>query len=322
MKVWGGLLIDCNCVAIAHKLGELLFVESEARPGFISPSFVSKEMRKLFSLATFFRLISSDFSFGPKEAEKQTKTFKKSKSWLTTTVNAWLQRVYQRCTEGKRALKSTRKKLFSFMANFRITHNENQRMKICFCSDMDKSVLLNNFEKRGWIQVTADDDWNFYWAGTQTCRNIFSVDSGYRMHDNQWVYWLVINDCWQRLSCSRIINHFPNHYELSRKDLLVKNIKRYRKDLERDGSSLAEKTCEAGVGGPKYLYLDFIPVTFVLPAGEFSSFSFTFDWSQMLSVHIKITTCLLRNIARTRKARGSWSRLASRRAREFFSSTN
>lgn len=70
----------------------------------------------------------------------------------------------------------------------RITHNnENHQrmMKICFCTDMDKSVLLNNFEKRGWAQVTADDDWNFYWAGTQTCRNIFSVDSGYRMHDNQ-----------------------------------------------------------------------------------------------------------------------------------------
>ena len=50
---------------------------------------------------------------------------------------------------------------------------------------MDKSVLLNNFEKRGWAHVMADDDWNFYWAGTQTCRNIFSVDSGYRMHDNQ-----------------------------------------------------------------------------------------------------------------------------------------
>uniref|UniRef100_A0A8W7PW63 Polyglutamylase complex subunit TTLL1 n=1 Tax=Anopheles coluzzii TaxID=1518534 RepID=A0A8W7PW63_ANOCL len=106
----------------------------------------------------------------------------------------------------------------------------------------------SNFEKRGWVQVTADDDWNFYWAGTGTCRNIFSVDSGYRMHDNQ------------------LINHFPNHYELSRKDLLVKNIKRYRKDLERDGNPLAEKT-EANIpGGSKYLYLDFIPITFVLPA--------------------------------------------------------
>jgi tubulin polyglutamylase TTLL1 len=64
----------------------------------------------------------------------------------------------------------------------------------------------------------------------------------------------------------RLINHFPNHYELSRKDLLVKNIKRYRKDLERDGSPLAEKVNDGGICGPKYLYLDFIPVTFVLPA--------------------------------------------------------
>lgn len=62
----------------------------------------------------------------------------------------------------------------------------------------------------------------------------------------------------------RIINHFPNHYELTRKDLLVKNIKRYRKDLEREGNPLAER----GSGSGKYLHLDFIPVTFVLPAGK------------------------------------------------------
>lgn len=67
-----------------------------------------------------------------------------------------------------------------------------------------------------------------------------------------------------------MINHFPNHYELSRKDLLVKNIKRYRKDLERDGSALAEREKEKSdaPGGNKYLHLDFIPVTFVLPAGR------------------------------------------------------
>ena len=41
--------------------------------------------------------------------------------------------------------------------------------------------------------------------------------------------------------CFRIINHFPNHYELTRKDLMVKNIKRYRKDLEKEGNPLAEK---------------------------------------------------------------------------------
>ncbi|KDR22678.1 hypothetical protein L798_12812, partial [Zootermopsis nevadensis] len=118
------------------------------------------------------------------------------------------------------------------------------RMRVTYCTDLDKSVLISNFEKRGWSQVGPENDWNLYWAGTHTCRTLFSVDSGYRMTDNQ------------------IINHFPNHYELSRKDLLVKNIKRYRKDLEREKDPLAER----GEIPSRYLHLDFIPVTFVLPA--------------------------------------------------------
>lgn len=60
-----------------------------------------------------------------------------------------------------------------------------ERVKIAYCTDMDKSVLISNFEKRCWQAVSADDDWNFYWASATTCRNIFSVESGYRMHDNQ-----------------------------------------------------------------------------------------------------------------------------------------
>lgn len=52
----------------------------------------------------------------------------------------------------------------------------------------------------------------------------------------------------------RVINHFPNHYELTRKDLMVKNIKRYRKDLAKDGNPLAERD-ENGV----FKHLDFIP---------------------------------------------------------------
>ena len=35
---------------------------------------------------------------------------------------------------------------------------------------------------------------------------------------------------WQR------INHFPNHYELTRKDLLIKNLKRAKKQLEKEVS--------------------------------------------------------------------------------------
>ena len=47
-----------------------------------------------------------------------------------------------------------------------------------------------------------------------------------------------------RLNDNQIVNHFPNHYELTRKDLIVKNIKRYRKELEREGSWLASKDNE------------------------------------------------------------------------------
>uniref|UniRef100_A0A669Q839 Tubulin tyrosine ligase like 1 n=1 Tax=Phasianus colchicus TaxID=9054 RepID=A0A669Q839_PHACC len=115
--------------------------------------------------------------------------------------------------------------------------------KVKWVTDIEKSVLINNFEKRGWIQVAENEDWNFYWMSVQTIRNVFSVETGYRLSDDQ------------------IVNHFPNHYELTRKDLMVKNIKRYRKELEKEGSPLAEKD-ENG----KYIYLDFVPVTFMLPA--------------------------------------------------------
>lgn len=39
----------------------------------------------------------------------------------------------------------------------------------------------------------------------------------------------------------RIINHFPNHYELTRKDCMVKNLKRYRKEKEKDSGAVASK---------------------------------------------------------------------------------
>jgi len=31
------------------------------------------------------------------------------------------------------------------------------------------------------------------------------------------------------------VNHFRNHYELTRKDLMVKNLKRHKKQLEKEG---------------------------------------------------------------------------------------
>lgn len=119
-----------------------------------------------------------------------------------------------------------------------------------FCTDFEKSIVINTFKRRGWTQVTPDEDWHIYWSNTVNCRSLFNVDNACRLSDNQ------------------LVNHFPNHYELVRKDLLAKNIKRYRKELEREGSGLAEK-CEVILPGgqvvTRYAYLDLIPTTFVLP---------------------------------------------------------
>ncbi|XP_061435000.1 polyglutamylase complex subunit TTLL1 [Lethenteron reissneri] len=115
--------------------------------------------------------------------------------------------------------------------------------RVKWATDVEKSVLVNNFEKRGWVQVAPDEAWNVYWASVQSTRGIFSLETGFRLADDQ------------------LVNHYPNHYELTRKDLMVKNIKRYRRDLERDGSVVAERD-DTG----RYLHLDFVPVTFLLPA--------------------------------------------------------
>jgi tubulin polyglutamylase TTLL1 len=64
----------------------------------------------------------------------------------------------------------------------------------------------------------------------------------------------------------RLINHFPNHFELTRKDLMVKNIKRWRKDMEKEGNPIAEKDA-----GGNYVYMDMVPMTYVLP-GDYTIF--------------------------------------------------
>ncbi|ORY36702.1 tubulin-tyrosine ligase [Rhizoclosmatium globosum] len=63
-----------------------------------------------------------------------------------------------------------------------------------------------------------------------------------------------------------IINHFPNNLELTKKDLMVKNIKRYRKDLEKALANNAPST-------------NFLPITFTLP-GDYNLFVEEFKKNQ------------------------------------------
>ncbi|XP_069382159.1 probable tubulin polyglutamylase TTLL9 isoform X2 [Paralichthys olivaceus] len=88
-------------------------------------------------------------------------------------------------------------------------------------------------QRPGWVEVKDDGEWDFNWCDVGWLRENF---------DNSYMEEHVR------------VNHFRNHYELTRKNLMVKNLKRYRKNLERDVGYMEASKC------------DFFPSTFALPS--------------------------------------------------------
>lgn len=103
-----------------------------------------------------------------------------------------------------------------------------------------RNVVYDALKCRGWKEVgpNADSykdqelDWDIIWADREWIREVFDT-----IH----------------LESHQKVNHFRNHYELTRKDSMARNIKRHKRTLSRNG-----KTAEA----EKY---NFIPMTFTLP---------------------------------------------------------
>uniref|UniRef100_A0A8C5QFN5 Tubulin--tyrosine ligase-like protein 9 n=1 Tax=Leptobrachium leishanense TaxID=445787 RepID=A0A8C5QFN5_9ANUR len=88
-------------------------------------------------------------------------------------------------------------------------------------------------QRPGWMEVKDEGEWDFYWCD---------------------VIWLRENFDHIYLEEHVRINHFRNHYELTRKNLMVKNLKRFRKQLERESGKSVAAQC------------DFLPKTFDLPS--------------------------------------------------------
>ena len=130
--------------------------------------------------------------------------------------------------EQKESLRDERAKL-----RVERSGHQNARVKLGWKSDLNKDVIIQNFTDRFWEETDDDDDWNIFWASVNTIRQIFSGKSYIKLTDYQ------------------ILNHFPNFYELTRKDLMAKNIKKYKKLLLKEGKSVD--------------HLDFLPLTYVLP---------------------------------------------------------
>ena len=80
--------------------------------------------------------------------------------------------------------------------------------RVKFATDMEKSVLMNNFEKRGWLQTTAEaGDWNFYWCAVNNLRNLFSIGRFNNSLHHGWS--ILISESGIRLNNNQIVNHFP-----------------------------------------------------------------------------------------------------------------
>ena len=95
------------------------------------------------------------------------------------------------------------------------------------------NTIYDVLRARGWREVEDEKDWDVAW-----------IDVG----------WLRENYDKMHLDDHQRINHFRNHYELTRKDNLIKNLKRMQRQLQREGQEDMAK---------KY---DFFPNTYVLPA--------------------------------------------------------
>ncbi|CAE7851546.1 Ttll1 [Symbiodinium microadriaticum] len=62
------------------------------------------------------------------------------------------------------------------------------------------SALISNFERLGWIRST-DEEFDIYWASVHNVRPLFNPENAVK-----------------RL---KVVNHYPNHYELTRKAMQI-----------------------------------------------------------------------------------------------------
>ncbi|XP_048254915.1 probable tubulin polyglutamylase TTLL9 isoform X2 [Haliotis rufescens] len=105
---------------------------------------------------------------------------------------------------------------------------------IRFKCSLQNTILDVLRARPGWQEVTGSHgDWDFLWCDKEWAREHY--------------------DCLYFPENSRV-SHFRNFYELTRKNLMVKNLKRLRRHMERESGKLEAQKC------------DFFPTTYELPS--------------------------------------------------------
>jgi tubulin polyglutamylase TTLL9 len=128
-----------------------------------------------------------------------------------------------------------------FRASVKKEHFGVQPNQIKFKSSL-KNTIYEALKRRTWKETESDIDFDFYWSE----KNFFSSET-----QSQIGY--------HGLGPHQRVNHFPNNYELTRKDLMYKNLRRYKKQLEKENKLEEAKK------------FNFYPQTFYMP-NEYSLF--------------------------------------------------
>jgi tubulin polyglutamylase TTLL9 len=96
-----------------------------------------------------------------------------------------------------------------------------------------RNTILDVLKRKGYRETESETDWDIFWAPRPWIRGVYDK---------------------VRLDSHQRVNHFRNYYELTRKDFMLKNLKRMRRGLQREG-----KEEEAS-------HYEFWPETFHLPS--------------------------------------------------------
>lgn len=96
-----------------------------------------------------------------------------------------------------------------------------------------RNTIYDVLQARGYQETDSDLDWDIFWCDLDWIREVFA-----KIH----------------LQPHQRIPHFRNHFELTRKDLLIKNLKRAKRQAEKEGR-LEDAQC----------YGTCCPTTFTLP---------------------------------------------------------
>lgn len=108
----------------------------------------------------------------------------------------------------------------------------NDRNGIKFRCSLSNTILDVLRARPGWTEVTTGD-WDFCWCG---------------------VDWMSTQEEYNYFPENSKVSHFRNYFELTRKNLMVKNLKRLRRRLEREAGKAEAQKC------------DFYPSTYELPS--------------------------------------------------------